>query len=136
MNATEITAEIARLSALLTAALTDENWDGDIATVIGDLADAQRDQAAALDHIAETTQNMDGRRWDTVTYETGRASSILNSTSCNLRTAQDAAQAAQAATAAEIEAARSAHLPKIVTETRGSSFFAALAALPGSYVTA
>ena len=135
MNATQITAEIARLSALLTAALTDENWDGDIATVIGDLADAQRDQAAALDRIAETTQNMDGRRWGTVTYETGRASSILNSTSCNLRTAQDAAQAAQAATAAEIEAAR-AHLPKIVAETRGSSFFAALAALPGSYATA
>ncbi|GAA4221640.1 hypothetical protein FHR32_005164 [Streptosporangium album] len=135
MNATEIAAQIARLSALLPAALTDENWDGDIAAVIGHLADAQRDQATGLDHLAEATEDMDGPGWDTVTYETGRASSILATTSCNLRTAQDAAQAEQAATAAAIEAAR-AHLPKIVAETRGSGFFTALAALPGSYATA
>ncbi|MFF4417059.1 hypothetical protein ACFYY8_31450 [Streptosporangium sp. NPDC001559] len=52
MNANRIAEEIARLSALLPEAITSGD---DVDAIVGHLADAQRDQAKALDQIAEMT---------------------------------------------------------------------------------
>ncbi|WP_326646639.1 hypothetical protein OG884_18595 [Streptosporangium sp. NBC_01755] len=137
MNATEIAAEIARLSALLAPAITDENsdWDGDFAAVLGHLADAQRDQGAALNVVANSAEGMEDELWGSVAYEAARSADILAVTAKNLASGRDSAQAAQEETAAAIDAARTAHFSTIFAETRPSSFFAALADLPGALTT-
>ncbi|GAA0853361.1 hypothetical protein ACFQVD_26660 [Streptosporangium amethystogenes subsp. fukuiense] len=133
----EIIAEIARLSALLPAAITEGNqdgtWDGDVAALLGHFAAAQHDQAAALNEIAD--MEMEDEDWDTVVYETVRSAAALGATAFNLTAAQGAAQSVQDSIAAAIETARVSRFSHIFTETRPSNVFAKLAKLDGALTT-
>ncbi|MFI6510080.1 hypothetical protein ACIBCT_20950 [Streptosporangium sp. NPDC050855] len=131
---TEIVAEIARLSALLSDAITkgneDATWDGDIAALLGHFATAQRNQGAALNVISD--MEMEDDDWGTVVYETDRSAALLSITARNLANAQTAAQTVQNSIAAAIETAQTSRFATIYAETRPSGFFATLAALPNS----
>lgn len=131
MNATQIAAEIARLSALLPAALDEENgWDCDVAAALTHLADARQHQGAALDRIATYAERLEGAGWETTTYETGRTANLDKVSAKNLRAAQAAAQTEQDKTAREIETGRTRHLATILSQTRGSNVLAVLGLVP------
>ncbi|MFJ2029453.1 hypothetical protein [Streptosporangium sp. NPDC087985] len=124
-NATEIVAEMARLSALLPVALTSDDFDGDYAAVLGRLSLTLKHTATTLDVVADAADNSDGPGWETVTYEADRAHQLLITVSEGVNVAAKAAEAEQAKTASLLD--------RIRAETRGGdAFFKALANLDGA----
>ncbi len=101
MDATEITAEIARLAALLPAALKSEDWDSDYAAVLTHQSVTLTHLAAATDVIASAAEDMDDTQWETVLYETGRTHTALTTIATNLMAAADAADNSQAEMSAQ-----------------------------------
>lgn len=103
MNATEISAEIARLFALLPAAIRSEDFDGDIAVITAHLAAASKAEEAALDALTEFAENSDG--WEAVAQDTASASFQAVRAADFLKGASEAARMEQGLTAAQVRAA-------------------------------